>query len=181
MNAKHKKPGRWRQCLVWTLALLVIVATWWSWSPGYIDLDVPFKPEDSAWGAKSYITVHERAWNGGGTYYVVRLQGFARDRQGWTREAVIGHFDVWLVQHGWERSGQEERGSGVFYDWDDSSNASYFRYHRRGTAEFDDVHVNLTVSFDNNPDAKDAGLRMWHIVLESVNPSWLTSVFRSFD
>ena len=164
----------------WWLVVLVALAcalVWWARRPAYIDLDVPFEPADSAWAAKSYITYHERPWVGGGTYYIVRLQGHARERE----EKAIDHFHDWLTKHGWERTGGEEQGAGMFHYWEYYVRATHFCYRRKGSGDNGFPRVYLTISRDDDPVATEMGLRMWNVVLESVNPSWLTKVKDVFD
>jgi hypothetical protein len=157
----------------WALGTLAVAigAAWTLARPRYLDLEVPFEPKNSAWAAKSYLTVQERPWNGGGTFFIVRLQGHARERQGWTREKAIAHFDAWLSTHGWTRIGDEQEGAGVFHHWGGPEDATHFRYQHPGTPPGSQPYVSLTVTRDRRPP----GERMWNVVLESVNPAWWTA------
>ena len=162
------------------LALLCIVG-WLALRPRYVVLNIPFEPADSAWGAESRIILHEAEWTGGGKYFVFRKQGFAREREGWTREKAVRHFDQWLVAHGWQAAGPEENGSGVWYDWQSDADCGNVRYHRAGKPAEDFPRVTLTVSHDRRREAEQSGLRMWRVVVDSVNPSWGTVAKRAFD
>jgi hypothetical protein len=94
---------------------------------------------------------------------------------------VIDHFDRWLNAHGWERAGEEQEGTGAFYDWTYDVNATHFRYRRKDAPASDFAYISLTVMRDDREIAKEMHARMWDVVLESVQPSWWTSVTRSLD
>ena len=79
---------------------------WWLLSPSYIELSVPITSNGTGyfwWDTqRSSLAYADEP----GLLYVSRKAGTAyTDTQGWkTREEVIGYFDKWLNEHGWERT-----------------------------------------------------------------------------
>lgn len=168
---------RWNcRRLLWLIPVVLVGLAWWACRPAYIDLSLSLKPF-STYIDKSYSTYYTSDL-GGSTYYVVRWQGLVIDDNDWPREKVFEHFEELLLAHGWERSGSEQNGAGIFSMETYHINAIHRRYKNRGASDTYYPHVCVTILYSDH--FSDGG-HTWYFVVESVNPSWLTSFKHALD
>lgn len=178
----HARPSRSKQIL-FALFGAFAVFVWWLTRPAYRDFEIPLPESDHAFWTKSYITASDEMDEPEnyyiGTRYLVRLEGHAREKEGWTRAKLVEFFHNWLVSNGWEPRGEEEDGLGIdLLEFVDTQGFRHRRYHPKGDSS-SGVSATLSVQKDNTSCGAPSGL--WTVIVETVNDSWWTKLRGIFD